>query len=289
MDVVKSCLCMSVAIVGCGVSNSQEIKIGQANTLGAVSIAIDRLEVDGDNVFELHGLDAAGNQVASVQLRTGTISDLPDYLPGPTSFGSEIIFAAGGNHRRFISRETRVHDLAPISDPTIQAFVQLPVVSATLAHEAKIVVAPELSEEKAYTYPSYASCTPGDLLNSPVAQQCCESVNEVPHSDGPFYITMFIRPSDGAAIQRQGKHDCSGGSNGPLEPCSGSACMFGPNGFSRAVVTPPDPGDYWGVTANCGALEYTSPPTPIWPNVMGTFPRNQGCPGSSAGSGDWDY
>src|SRR5580704_1411110 len=121
-------VCGSLCAVNClQPSQTQSIIAVAHNSLGVVELQLDRTGVD-DSVFELRGLDANQDVLASVMLHIGTIADLPT-LPGiPGYFGSEIVLTSGDAQQRSISRETR---LIPIhaNDPSTQAFLELGEVS----------------------------------------------------------------------------------------------------------------------------------------------------------------
>ena len=104
-------------------------------------------------------------------------------------------------------------------------------------------------------------------------------------------FTVFIRASDGQAVSRQQGDPCTG-PNG--EACSGAACYYGPNGFSRASTWR---GGAYGLVdngwyENCVTEWSDTPFESYWimfPDVTGTFPTGQGCPGGATGAAQWDY
>ena len=108
----------------------------------------------------------------------------------------------------------------------------------------------------------------------------------------PGAITTFVRPADGATIQRTRNptgQTCAGYGN---ETCAGANCYWGPAAaFSMAVIYPS--GGYYtkveGGYNTCVTSVYTSPPTPYWPDVTGTNATGQGCPGGGNGARRWDY
>jgi len=255
------------------------------NSLGITSIAFERTSDDGASRFDLRGLDGNDVTVARVQLNVGAVDGLSRYFPGRVT-GSEIILSrAGADDQHVFSRETEHFQLPAANAPAVAAFLELPSVTRVLAREARIAVQPAPSGERGYwTYP----CS-GSLLNtSPVAQQCCWT-----NAPGYAAYTDFYSGSTGAIVLRYygATYSCAGQYG---EACSGAACFWGPNGFSRPSMwvgsgTPRifTFNDDWACTGNW----YTSdPPAVQFADATGTFPTGQGCPGGNdTGAGDWDY
>jgi hypothetical protein len=112
-------------------------------------------------------------------------------------------------------------------------------------------------------------------------------------------VERFKRSTDGLIVVRMRNPyglGCSNGSAG-APPCTGSACEYGPNGFSAAYVeggtsadniTYQSQGTGSNVVVTCLG---TTGSGWAFPNVTGTFPKNEGCPANSGGSSDgfWDY
>lgn len=98
-DRVKNIMVVcALAAVACndGQRGPESIAVSHASALGIASIELDRSE----GVFELHGLDANQREVAGVTLRIGKIAELPTYLPGDDTFGSEIVPITPAMRRR---------------------------------------------------------------------------------------------------------------------------------------------------------------------------------------------
>jgi hypothetical protein len=289
LNCLAGCVAL-ITIASCQVESDPVTRTAvAANDLGVATIETQHVVDDGDQVFELRGLDAEAAEIAAVRMRLGQVADLPA-IAGRDSYGSEIIFTTGGaddTQTRMISREVVLHLLTKSQlSPTLQSFVALDTVASTLDQEAHIrfPTAP-LNSEDAY---ASSGCIASNLLSSPVADQCCVSSLPLEY--------VFVRPSDGSIISRLGQSSpCTSSSNGP---CNGGGCFYGPNGFSKPTITTGTGYAYIYQTwyhivqaeyQGC-ATEFTSTPTtPTIGNVTGTAPRNQGCPGSSAGDGEWDY
>src|SRR5580704_10626366 len=86
-------ICGALCAASCSQPSQPVIPVAH-NNLGVVELELDRTGEVDDSVFELRGLDANHDQVASVTLRIGTIADLPGLSPGVSgAFGSEIVLA----------------------------------------------------------------------------------------------------------------------------------------------------------------------------------------------------
>lgn len=275
---------------------SERIELDQPNALGAIAIDVSSFEDDGQ-VVELRGVTAAGDEVASVRRRNGVVADLSEYLPGTDNLGSEVIVKAGSYYVRKISREQDQFHLDWIGNDELQSFLDVEAVSAALARDANVInvhapAAATPSDELAYV--AARSCLTSEMLTTPIAKQCCSG------NKFSAYTTMHVNPANapkypGAMLERYrnpyGTGGCKSSSGGS---CSGDACYYGPLAFARVIVTTSSP--YWvisaevvGSTTMCAATGYSSPHTPVFPDVTGTAAINQTCPGGSNGTAAWDY
>jgi hypothetical protein len=288
MRAYQSVLVLLMSAGSCNMAGPEPIAVSQRNDLGVTSITIDRSEGASGNVFELRGLTAENDEVASVTLRIGTIADLPELLPGTNTFGSEITLASGAEQRRIVSRETQLFHISTLAvpEPTIRAFLEVSDVASALEREANIVVSnPSATSEVTYYY---EACTASNLLSSPVADQCCQ------FGLADSYYTLFIRPSDYSIIERVHNPEANGSaadckaSNG-TGSCNGAACDYGPDGFARANVSTGNSSTAVYTINDAGCSTSQTMSKGEYPNVTGTFPRNQGCPGASEGYSEWDY
>ena len=261
---------------------SDATPVGEANSLGVTS-----LEVEHGDSFELRGLDRTGDVIARVRLRVGEIADLPHYVPGG-AYGSEIVLSlAGHEDQRLITREVHRFALANIPDPAIAEFVALDEVSATLAREANIFIAPKTDETP---YWGYVDICPQAYLNTtPVAQMCCYTYRQ-----GYAAYTDFYSAATNAIVLRYQGHD-GGCKAEDGSSCSGAGCYWGPAGFSRPMLwvgsgTPRIYTDYSNGFAVCTGNWFATDPGSEWPDATGWNPPNQGCPGGGVGgAGEWDY
>ena len=165
------------------------------NDLGLVAIEITHFEDQGDAVFELRGVDGNDDELAAVRLRTGEIADLPSYLPGTATTGSELIISVSGHDTRTVSRELFVHQLQPQA-PAMQSFLELEVVSSALARE-NILVARTPTQDAESSYIASA-CLTTELMTTPVAGQCC--INGADTGFG----TLFINYGQDSVVYRAG-------------------------------------------------------------------------------------
>jgi len=249
------------------------------------ALETQRAAAEGNQLFTLRALSAAGEDLASVQLTTGAIADLPALLPGEGS-GSELVVIVGSEHVRVVSYETERLVFQPTADSAVARLFAIEAVSATLERETSVaVIAPEVAEA-AY---SASNCGANLLLTSPVANQCCYSDG---YAHSTFY-TIFIRPSDHKVIKRYRNPTGLGcrASDG-VSACSGDLCYYGPYAFARAQVidggsnplikTFSSGSSVWCDQASTGTVTY--------PNVTGTNAPGVGCPGGNpGGSTAWDY
>jgi len=279
-----------VCIAGCAPADDSSIEVTTPNELGVATLTVDRF-TDGDaRVFELRGLDAAGQQQALVRLRTGTIADASQWFPtGTDDFGSEIITSIGGNDARYVTRETQMFALEA-SDPTSEHFLAIEAVASTLAREANILVPPVgIGDETPFVV---GACSTSHLLTSPVANQCCYSFAAAPSTFGGG--TKFYNATTNKIASRKiNKYGYGCRASDGLSACSGSLCYYGPLGFARAVFTDP-PTPYWRIEPlqepdKCGVAGFQTPVSPVYGNMTGTGAVGQGCPGGSDGKWQWDY
>ena len=285
-----STVCVVLAACGDGSATSEELAV-QRNELGVTTIEIERIRATGDRVFELQGLDAAGLAVASIRVHSGTIGDLDAYLPGAGSVGSELELSIGGEIKRAVTRELEHVSIVSASD-ALDHFVALPEVTRVLRAEGFAVPEPSATAPAPDIALDANVCSSSYLLTSPTALQCCYQSG----GGGPGY-TYFMRADNNAVIRRQGIA-CKGFSG---ESCSGADCYFGPNGFARATIFTQSGTGRTETTQKFNGLNYYAGCTftwyqnpPFWhdyPDVTGSFPTGQGCPGGNGGGGNyaWDY
>jgi len=259
------------------------------NDLGVAAIETQRYKQDGDNLFELRGVDSSDNEVASVRLRIGTIADLPHVSEGVPALGSEVIYKMNGRQLRTISREINLLRVHP-ADASVQAFLELPAVSSTLAREAHIEVMPTrpgLGEVALDTQ----TCPESVVNSSPTAVQCCYGPSVYGAAgETRFMIDGGCNGNGQISFRTQSPYGPCTGSDG--SSCGGSACYYGPNGFSRAqiwdtcsdIVVPA----IWTGNGYCQSGFYSSPPPLEFGNVNGTNSPGAMCPGGDY-PGDWDY
>jgi len=269
-----------------------------SNELGVRTIAVDRPDHD---VVELRGFDVADQQVALVRLRTDvTLADITQYFPGD-DIGSEITFSVAGHDTRMITRERELFQIVSPDDPATSRFLQLHEVATALEHDARIIILPASHEASPETALSASACSASDLLTSPLASQCCFSGEA---TFGYSWHTRFVNPAGAVTTRvinaignsRRIPGACKAADG--VSACSGTGCYYGPNSFARAVVTTPPPGTPYAKVyvafpfgasyPVCTSAFYSTPQTPQFGNVTGTYPTGQGCPGGASG-GAWDY
>ena len=262
---------LSVLLTGCVASpDGERVSVDRANDLGVVALDIQRLTQGGDSIYALRGVDAQDNEIASVQRRTGTIEDLALYTKHGETLGTEVLFAAGSWHDRQISQDLEAVGVAP-DNKTMQQFLQL--VSDRLVRDANIVLLTDLAVDTPYVA-SATDCAPEFLLTSPLARQCCWTG----YSGG---YTLFINPS-WSAVRRFGPHRACSAIDGGT--CNGTACYYGPNGFSRANL-----GSQYVNIVNDNGYCAEGAGGDGFPDTYGTFPTGQGCPGGNDYGAAWDY
>jgi len=272
-------------LTSCDVAGTDEQRSDvAANGLGVTSIAVARHEEPGVNVFEVRGLSANEQELARVRLRIGALAEVRDAFP-EADVGSELVFSAFAHEQRFVTRETGSFSPVLSGDPQIESFVRLPEVRIALA-SAKIAW-PDESDEDAY---STTSCNSGQLLVSPLAKQCC-------FGGISLNATVFVRP-DGKVVQRNQNPTGPGtgcrASNG-TGSCSGTACFYGPNGFSKPVFNSPPVGSpYAKIYTNtmfqphCDWGWWSSPQTPEFLDATGTSGLACGCACDNSGRTCYD-
>jgi hypothetical protein len=287
---IAACTIFFAFTTSCVGNNSNSIAITTPNALGVTAIIVDQNRTSGDRTFELRGLDAYGDQIAIVRLHIGEIADLAPY----GSYGSEVTTSVNGQDTQYATRETRTFMLFPDPGSALEQFVQVDPVISTLAREANIIVKLENTSaaEAAYAGTAFAkSCSvdPGFLLTTPLAEACCLHGLEDPNSNihTTFYdaatnkiVNRLANPSGQWCVASDGSSACDG------------QCFFGPDGFAMATVSAP-PTPYWYMDYEAPTLcIVTQSNTSVglgMPNVTGTFPRGQGCPGADPSDGAWDY
>jgi hypothetical protein len=286
--------CVLVAGLGCaGESNMQTIRVTEPNGLGVRSLEIS--SSDDGTLYELRGLTSTRDEVASVSRRIGEIDDLAD-IPGKPRIGSEIVLTVQGEQTRMVSRETQLLRIPPSSDATTQQFLELGAVESALAPAHILVSNMPASSESPY---SVESCPTNILLNTPTADQCCYTT-AIPNDN--FSWTYFVAASgknQGKIVYREKSNICDPCTSQNCGTCNGGDCYWGPLGFAMAVASSGTgtPVVLTGSGSGSGSsTEYcyaaffgSDPPEITFRNVTGTQPTDLGCPGSSAGDGDWDY
>jgi hypothetical protein len=290
-DRIGACVIFFAATTSCVGDNNNSIAVTTPNALGVKSIIVDQNRTSGDRTFELRGLDAYGDQVAIVRLHTGEVVDLAPY----GSYGSEVTTSVNGQDTQYVTRETKTFMLFPDPGSALEQFVQVDPVTSTLAGEANIIVKLESrpAGEAPYAGTVFAkSCSvdPGFLLTTPLAEACCLHGIEDPNAN---IRTTFYDAATNMIVNRLANPNgqwCVGSDGSSA--CDGRACYFGPDGFARGTFSAP-PTPYWYMDYEAPTLcIVTQSNTNVglgMPNVTGTFPRGQGCPGADPGDGDWDY
>jgi hypothetical protein len=281
--------------------------VTEQNELGVAAIEVDRFEQNGD-VFELRATNASGDQVGSVRLRIGEVAE----LTGDYKVGSELVVTVGSESHRQVSRAQSELTIAGVSAPAIEQFLQIEKIVALLDREASItVIAPVQAPDEIAN--SAGSANPDFLNVSPVAKQACSYNFWSGCLNGlcrMFYYTMHVNAANKVVYRVSGSYgSCKSSSGGT---CAGTACYYGPNGFNiwtlysgtgypKVYIDPQRPND-------CSYKFYSTPQTPVFPDVVGTQPNGRGCclngsgpcgpgliactscgGGGSAGQGYWDY
>jgi len=300
----KSWLWLSV--FGCGISEpTHRIEISEHNELGVVALTSERSVVNGERLYLLEALDAGGAVVARVQQRIGHIADLDIHAPGPDDVGTEQIIGIADQEWRGITRERNVHTIPLLEQSTrYRELFTLDAVQAELAEQQTFVTfsrQPTPSGDRPLTT---GPCNANDFLVTPVVEQCCGTV-----------FTPY--PGDPTSTQRYTEYKPKSGNNAGLVlrrerspygvckswnggACDGTSCYYGPNGSSMPTIYTNTYDQVivvmWG--------QYGDPENPIWQDscgfqtggepdfggdTVGTFPRDQGCPGGNMGWGLWDY
>ena len=302
MRTFSGLVCGIVAAAGCLFTMSQQgqkIAIDEPNDLGVTSLQLDRLDENGNDVFLLRGVSAIGEERASVKLTRGEIAGLAKLLPGDGDTGAAIELTADGTASRVLTRETEHFRIesGQLANPAVLQFLRLRAVATTLEREAKIVVAATSAVAVDQPYGT-TYCRAQDLLVTPTAYECCEYTQDSGGSGA--HITMFHRADEYVSVRYQNP-------NGPgvacrasdgVGACSGTACYYGPNGFSApelyqvptshyAYIHPTQGSN--AISAGSCTFEWsTNNPTPIYSDATGSIPRGQTCPGGNQGP-IWDY
>jgi hypothetical protein len=284
VDMTRSLSCWAVSAwtllaVSCtsGPEESARIPVARENGAGVVALEVQRYEDRGDRVFELRGIDDNGLEAASVRLRLGVIGDL--VKPDTSPLGSELTVAAGDASLRIVSRDQELFYLVGPFEPALDEFLSIAEVAKTLEKASIVTVAPPDVEEVAFDMSAPASY----LNQKPPGLQACYT-GEIPIGIGGGSI-RFTKLVDNTTppkvVERlrsyNGMAKCASSSGGS---CSGTSCYFGPNYHaSPRQITGTSPNVYPLITNNgiCGVQWYSSPPTPVWPTVTGTFPNGCGC------------
>jgi hypothetical protein len=275
---------------------AKRIQVSQVNDLGIVALEIERSTVPNGEVFELRGLDANAREVASLRLLTGTISDLPDYLPGPSTVGSELVVTVKDTPVRMVTRQMHGFQIGPFTT-ALQAFLDLNEVAVNLKQQAHIVVNSPAAAETAYGGPTQytAACIPTYLYTTPVSDLCCTTGYT---GIGDAQVT-FVRPSDGAVIVRTRNYNHAGagcvGESGQ-GACTTDDCYYGPLGFTAPVVYTGTGTAYVyvrtiGASSECAYAFGTKPSGTEYGNVTGDQARGQSCPSGDPGGAAsvWQY
>jgi hypothetical protein len=296
----------------CGDSTDMDrVAMTETNGLGVVALTTERFDSGGDEVFELRGLDANDVEVAKVRLRTGYVADLATYLPQSEGLGSEVVLSANGAEQRLLSAGTEIIVTGNLA-AEIESFLRITAVSSLLERDAHIVVDLPPASVPDETALWTATCSSSMLNTSPLAKQCC--YGEWP---GSFYRhTMFVNPSGAVVMRPRNSHGTGCRASDGTSTCSGTSCYFGPNANAGATVTPPPGGTPYAKIYTqsvfpapplCGYQWYSTPQTPVFSDVTGSFPTGVGCcingagpcngpyqacdscgGGGSAGAGYWD-
>jgi len=267
-----------VALAGCSLSSGIEVAPNHLDVS-----TLETSHVDG--VYEMRALDADGASVGFVRLRTGTIAGLGQMLPG-NDVGSEIVVSFHGEETRTVSHETQ-HFFLRANGP-VRELLQLDEVATVLARDASISLPPR-AVEVGYELDTYY-CRSSELNQSPLARQCC-----MEDPDAGSMTTVFVNPSGQVSYRVKNPYHNGCKAMDGVSSCDGDSCFYGPNGYAKAslvtgsnakVMTDYTPYTYGNY---CTYDFYGSPQTPDFPDVTGSFPNGQGCPGGATGAGDWDY
>ena len=301
-------VCLSFAFgVSCTTPDDMatRIVVTEQNELGVTAIEVSRFDQERD-VFVLRAFNKHVEEVGSVRLRLGEVAE----LTGDDKTGSELVVAVGNEQHRQVSREQVRFQLAGPFAPPIEHLLKVEKISTALLREASIVVS--LAQPTAEDpFNNGGSCNP-DLMNtSPVAKQCCSywgwSGNCLTGECVMVTFTRHVNASNQVVERNKRYGNCKSSTGGS---CSGSACYFGPNGFSRPNLVSGSgyPKIWVDASQDCVYQFYGSPQTPVFGDVTGTYPTGRGCcvngsgpcgpgliacsscgGGGSAGEGSFDY
>src|SRR5262245_5543920 len=114
----------------------------EANDLGVSRVEIQRSEQGGERHLLVRGLDANGEEVASVAIRIGRVlytSD-PGIIPEEPADGSEIVFRIGDTTYPAIvvPDRTRHGRYLPPNQPELTAFTRIEAVAGAIRDEIGI-------------------------------------------------------------------------------------------------------------------------------------------------------
>jgi len=309
MKLLIGCLFGLAIGVSCAAPEQEtttRIVVTEQNELGVAAIEVDRFEQNGD-VFELRATNASGDQVGSVRLRIGEVAE----LPGDDKTGSELSVTVGSELHRQVSRAQSDLTIVGGSAPAIEQFLQIEKIVALLDREASItVIAPVQAPDEIAN--AAGSANPAWLNVTPLAKQACGYDQWSGCLSGlcmMFYYTMHVNAANKVVFRKKGYGACKSSSGGT---CAGTACYYGPNGFNIWTIYSGSgyPKIYIdsGTPTMCSYRFYSTPQTPAFADVVGTFPNGRGCclngsgpcgpgliactscgGGGSAGQGYWDY
>jgi len=260
---------MAVA-AGCVGFDSEDATRTQvaANELGVVALETTQT----GSMFELRALDGSDAQRGRVTLEK-------------TAQESRITIMIDDQQLVVRTLERELFRIAATSNDRVRAFLALNEVSATLAREAHIQVVqppPPATEQ-----PYFTETCPSAYLNAwPLAKQCC-------YTEWGTNYTMFVNGNNELVTRYHNPYGTGCRASDGLSSCNGSACYYGPNGFSRASME-----YYFGyipqVASEEGSYCYNAgwsyfDPYHYFGDVWGDYPTGGGCPGSGTGDGEWDY
>jgi hypothetical protein len=263
----------------------QPIEVDETNSLGIVSIAMSRWDRAADRGFELLAHDATGAEVARVQLRSGTIADLPQQIPGSSTEGSELVVSAAAHEMRSITREVDLVELGVPTDPVLAEFLDLTAVRRAVEEEPHLSPwwreAGIAGEREYFAYTCYSNM----MLTTPLAKQCGFGTT-VP-ADGPTLgrSTNHVNPLGSYVKRRWNMAGYACKAQDGTGSCSGTNCYFGPHGFGRAMVTAPSTGYKWIIHKQFEpegfywvyAEQITGTPVPEFSDVTGSLATGGGC------------
>lgn len=141
-----------VAVASCAVDQTEPV---EDNALGIARLEIARHAQGDERTLEIRGFDAAGNEVASADLRIGIVSysSDPGLLPEALSAGSELVLRAGADSITLTDPDRTPHAVDEPRIPGITAFVRLDAVRRAIKDDIGIWFEPVTmpTGETAYT------------------------------------------------------------------------------------------------------------------------------------------